>query len=123
MTSVIVFASSKGGVGKTTVVANIGVAMAQLGHNVVLLDADLMMANLGFMLGLEEQKVTLHDVMAEEAKLSEASAGATSFSDNPDPKVRRSVALGEPVVTHSPKSRSAREFKLAVTLAKVSDAG
>ncbi len=74
----IVFASSKGGTGKTTVVANLGVAMAQLGQKVVLLDADIMMANLGLMLGLEEQKTTLHDVLAGGAKLSEA------ISDGPE---------------------------------------
>lgn len=72
MARVIVFASSKGGTGKTTVVANLGVAMAQLGRKVVLLDADVMMANLGFMLGLEEQKTTLHDVLAGDASLSKA---------------------------------------------------
>lgn len=72
MSHTIVFASSKGGTGKTTVVANLGVAMAQLGRKVVLLDADVMMANLGFMLGLEEQKITLHDVLAGEASLSKA---------------------------------------------------
>jgi len=239
MACIIVFASSKGGTGKTTVVANVGVTMAQLGHKVVLLDADLMMANLGLMLGLEEQGANLHDVLAEEAELSEAifsgpggvkvvpsgislegiqraklerlkkvvdelakkfkfllidapsglerdaiaaltmaqklvlivtpdiasisnafktkliaerlnvkTIGAVinratsrdveipieeikSALELPvlaiipeDPEVRRSVALGEPVVTHSPKSPSTREFKkLAAALAKVSDAG
>jgi len=72
MACIIVFASSKGGTGKTTVVANLGVAMAQLGQKVVLLDADLMMANLGLMLGVEEPKANLHDVLAGEAKLSDA---------------------------------------------------
>lgn len=72
MARIIVFASSKGGTGKTTVVANLGVAMAQLGENVVLLDADIMMANLGLMLGLEEREITLHDVLAGGAKLSRA---------------------------------------------------
>lgn len=72
MARVIVFASSKGGTGKTSVVANVGVAMAQLKQEVVLLDADIMMANLGLLLGLEEQKVTLHDVLAGGAKLSDA---------------------------------------------------
>jgi septum site-determining protein MinD len=72
MAYIIVFASSKGGTGKTTVVANLGVAMAQLGQKVVLLDADLMMASLGLMLGVEEPKVSLHDVLADNAKLSDA---------------------------------------------------
>ncbi|HDI12593.1 MAG TPA: septum site-determining protein MinD [Hadesarchaea archaeon] len=72
MARIIVFASSKGGTGKTTMVANVGVAMAQLKRKAVLLDADIMMANLGLFLGLEEQEVTLHEVLAGESKLSEA---------------------------------------------------
>ncbi len=238
MAHIIIFASSKGGAGKTTVVANLGVAMAQLGQNVVLLDADIMMANLGLLLGLEEQKVTLHDVLAGGAKLSGAISsgpegvkvvpsgislegiqrakldrlkkvvselakkfkfllidapsgldrdaitaltmaekivlvatpdivalsnafktkliaerlnvkpigtvitratgrnvdisheGIKSTLELPvlatipeDPELRRSAALGEPVVTHSPKSPSAKEFKkLAATLVKISAA-
>jgi len=72
MTRIITFASSKGGTGKTSVVVNLGVAMAQLGQKVVLLDADITMANLALMLGLEGQKTTLHDVLAGEARLSKA---------------------------------------------------
>jgi septum site-determining protein MinD len=72
MTHVIAFGTSKGGSGKTSVTVNLGVAMARLGRNVVILDADVMMANLGLMLGLEGQKVTLHDVLAEEAPISKA---------------------------------------------------
>jgi septum site-determining protein MinD len=72
MTRVIAFASSKGGSGKSTVVVNLGVAMARLGKKVVLVDADLMMSNLGLLLGLEGHKVTLHDVLAGEAKIQKA---------------------------------------------------
>ena len=72
MARIITFASSKGGTGKTSVVANLGVAMARLGQKVVLLDADITMANLGLILGLEERKMTLHEVLAGEAKLSKA---------------------------------------------------
>jgi len=72
MARIITFASSKGGTGKTLVVANLGVAMAQLGQEVVLLDADITMANLAFILGLGGQKTTLHEVLAGEAKLSKA---------------------------------------------------
>lgn len=72
MARLIAFACSKGGSGKTTVVVNLGVAMARLGKNVVLLDADLMMSNLGLMLGVEGNKVTLHDVLAGEASIPKA---------------------------------------------------
>jgi len=72
MTHIVAFGTSKGGSGKTTVAVNLGVAMARLGRNVVILDADVMMANVGLMLGLEGQKVTLHDVLAGEAQISRA---------------------------------------------------
>ena len=72
MARIITFASSKGGTGKTLVVANLGVAMAQLGQKVMLLDADITMANLALILGLGGQKTTLHEVLAGEARLSKA---------------------------------------------------
>lgn len=72
MARIITFASSKGGTGKTSVVANLGVAMTRLGKNVMLLDADVTMANLGLMLGLEGRKITLHDVLSGDAPVSRA---------------------------------------------------
>ncbi len=72
MARIITFASSKGGTGKTLVVANLGVAIAQLGKKIVLLDADITMANLALILGLGGQKTTLHEVLAGEARLSKA---------------------------------------------------
>jgi flagellar biosynthesis protein FlhG len=52
---VIAVASGKGGVGKTNVTVNIGVALASQGKNVLLLDADLGLANIDVMLGLHPQ--------------------------------------------------------------------
>ncbi len=57
---VIAIASGKGGVGKTNVTVNLGVAMASLGKEVVLLDADLGLANIDVMLGLHPQYNLLH---------------------------------------------------------------
>jgi septum site-determining protein MinD len=68
----IVFASGKGGTGKTTTVANLGVALAQFGKEVILLDADITMANLSLVLGMEDIPITLHDVLAREADLKDA---------------------------------------------------
>ncbi len=72
MARIITFASSKGGTGKTVLVANIGAAMAKLGRKVAIIDADISMANLGLMTGLEGQKTTLHQVLAGEAPASKA---------------------------------------------------
>ncbi|MEM2865757.1 MAG: cell division ATPase MinD [Candidatus Hadarchaeales archaeon] len=71
MARVISFASGKGGTGKTMVVANLGVCLARRGKKVVVLDADLTMANLGLLFGLEE-RFTLHDVLAGKAEVEEA---------------------------------------------------
>ncbi|GAB4296339.1 MAG: MinD/ParA family protein [Methylophaga sp.] len=57
---VIAIASGKGGVGKTNVTVNLGVAMAAQGKEVVLLDADLGLANIDVMLGLHPEFNLLH---------------------------------------------------------------
>jgi septum site-determining protein MinD len=46
MSRIIVVTSGKGGVGKTTVTANLGMAIARLGRQVALVDADFGLRNL-----------------------------------------------------------------------------
>ncbi|MFQ6088886.1 MAG: cell division ATPase MinD [Candidatus Methanofastidiosia archaeon] len=69
---VITIASGKGGTGKTTAVANLGTSLAALGRKTIILDADIAMANLGLILGMERSKVTLHEVLSGEAKIADA---------------------------------------------------
>lgn len=52
-----VVTSGKGGVGKTTTTANIGTALATMGHQVLLMDADIGLRNLDVVLGLENRIV------------------------------------------------------------------
>lgn len=52
---VIAVASGKGGVGKTNITVNLGVALSSMGKEVLLLDADLGLANIDVMLGLHPQ--------------------------------------------------------------------
>lgn len=54
MTRRIVFTSGKGGVGKTTVAAGIGVQLSRLGNQVVLVDADFGLNNVDVVTGLEK---------------------------------------------------------------------
>ena len=55
MSEAIVFTSGKGGVGKTTVLANIGVGLSQLDKKVVMLDTDMGLRNLDLVMGLENR--------------------------------------------------------------------
>ena len=72
MARVFAVASAKGGVGKTTTTANLGVILAETGADVVVIDGDIGMANLGAALGIESPPTTLHDVLSGTAKTSEA---------------------------------------------------
>jgi septum site-determining protein MinD len=70
---VITVTSGKGGVGKTTATANIGAALAELGHSVVCIDADIGLRNLDVVLGLENRIVyDLVDVVEGRCKLRQA---------------------------------------------------
>ncbi len=70
---VITVTSGKGGVGKTTATANLGAGLAELGHKVVCIDADIGLRNLDVVLGLENRIVyDLVDVVEGRCRLRQA---------------------------------------------------
>jgi len=68
---VIAVTGGKGGVGKTTVAVNLGVALSMRGREVLLLDADLGLANVDVMLGLNP-RFNLGHVVSGECRLEDA---------------------------------------------------
>lgn len=73
MNEVIVVTSGKGGVGKTTVTANLGAGLAKIGFKVVLVDTDIGLRNLDVVMGLENRVVyNLVDVVEGNCRLRQA---------------------------------------------------
>ena len=68
---ILAVTSGKGGVGKTFLSANLAAALARLGRRVLVLDADLGLANLDVVLNLHP-KITLHDVFTGKVDLEDA---------------------------------------------------
>jgi flagellar biosynthesis protein FlhG len=93
MVKVISISGGKGGVGKTNVSLNLAMALAQLGKSVMVLDADLGLANCDVMLGLRVEKnlshvlsgeVSLDDIIIEGPfgiKIIPATSGSQSMTE------------------------------------------
>ncbi len=90
---VISITSGKGGVGKTTVVINTAIILASMGRNVLILDADLGLANVDVMLGITPKynikhlldgECSLEEIIVEGPagiKIIPASSGIQELSD------------------------------------------
>jgi len=66
----IAITSGKGGVGKTNVVANMGVALSQMGLKVAILDADYGLGNIDILLGIEP-RLDISDLLKDAASLED----------------------------------------------------
>lgn len=90
---VIAVTSGKGGVGKSNITVNLAVSLAKEGQNVLVMDADLGLANLDILLGLHPDynlshvvngECTLEDTMVEGPagiRIIPASSGTRSMAD------------------------------------------
>ncbi len=88
-TRIIAVTSGKGGVGKTNISTNMGIAYAKMGKKVIVIDADLGLANVNVMMNIIP-KFNLYHVIKKQKKLSEIIidtgygikliAGASGFS-------------------------------------------
>jgi flagellar biosynthesis protein FlhG len=67
---VVAVSSGKGGVGKTNISVNLGVCLCQMGHQAVLMDADMGLANVDVLLGLQP-KYNLSHLISGERSLRE----------------------------------------------------
>lgn len=79
---VVTITSGKGGVGKTTTTANLGIALARMGKKVVVIDADIGLRNLDIVMGLENRIVyDLVDVIEGRCQLRQAMIKHKQFPD------------------------------------------
>ncbi|PSH01632.1 MAG: hypothetical protein BRC27_01520 [Nanohaloarchaea archaeon SW_10_44_10] len=74
MTRVISVVSGKGGAGKTTLTANLGVALSNQGEDVLIIDGNFTGANIAQHFGVGFQDVSLNDVLEGDAYITQAVA-------------------------------------------------
>lgn len=73
MSEAIVFTSGKGGVGKTTVISNIGVELSQLDKKVIMLDTDMGLRNLDLVMGIEDKvNYNILDILNRSCRIRQA---------------------------------------------------
>lgn len=68
MVRIIAIASGKGGVGKTTIAANLSLVLQKLGKRVVVIDCNLTTAHLGLLFGIYFYPKTLNDFLRDEVR-------------------------------------------------------
>jgi septum site-determining protein MinD len=132
MVEVFAVASGKGGTGKTTSTVALGMALAEC-YDVTVVDADTGMANLLFHAGLSDVETTLHDVLADEVSVDEATyerfgmtvvpcgTSLDGFRDSDPARLREVVATlaadTDVILLDSPPALDSRAAVLPVVMA------
>ncbi|HEY9070633.1 MAG TPA: MinD/ParA family protein [Candidatus Ozemobacteraceae bacterium] len=100
----ITITSGKGGVGKTNIVANLAICLAQAGRRVIILDADLGLANIDVVFGIRP-KHNLTDVVTGDLSLDQIMI--------PGPRGIQIIAGGSGIseLAHLPADRARRLFE------------
>lgn len=113
VTRVVSFTSGKGGVGKTHTVVNTAISLAAQGHSVLILDADLGLANVDVLLGVQP-KATLHEVLKGKCSLDdiliEAPGGITIIPAASGVEEFQSLGSGEKLLLMSEVERIAHRY-------------
>lgn len=111
---VLTVAGGKGGVGKTTTAVNTALAFGDRGRDVVVVDADLGMPNLGQALSVTHEP-RLHDVLAGESELGAALAdGPGNLTLLPGAHDLEGFAAADPAKLASVLTELARSYDLVV---------
>ncbi|MBL7206005.1 MAG: cell division ATPase MinD [Candidatus Aenigmarchaeota archaeon] len=71
MGRVICVGSAKGGVGKTTLTANLSLALTEMGYSVIVIDANLTTSNLSIHFGIPTYPTGVQDIMKGKAKIDD----------------------------------------------------
>jgi ATP-binding protein involved in chromosome partitioning len=90
---VIAVASGKGGVGKSTLSANLAVALAQLGHEVGVLDADVYGHSIPHILGIHQKPVAVDELIVPPVKDGLKLMSIGFFLDGNEPVMWRGPML------------------------------
>jgi flagellar biosynthesis protein FlhG len=107
---IVAVGGGKGGIGKSLVSANLGIALARAGHRVTLVDVDLGGANLHTCLGINQPQGTLSDVLTRGTRLETLAAptgienlslvsGAMDALDAANPRAQARARLVEQLQT------------------------
>ncbi len=110
MSNIIAVVSGKGGTGKTSFTANVGLALAQLGYKTLCLDCDITLRNLDLALGLSDQAIMdFSDVAKGRCSLPDAVVCNEKYP-NLD-LLSAPLCDGDPDVTEAQMQALAREIR------------